>query len=400
MALSKRFSIWWGPPRNFETNQKDRRISWLELFYDLVYVIAIARLTHHLSHHLNWHTFLEFGGLFTLVFWGWLNGSLHHDLHGNQGLRTRLMMLWQMMIIAAFSIIFEKAPDDYGSITIVFMLMQLFITYQWWSVGFYDKSHRRYSRPYMVLFLSAFALMGVCYWQPHLSGLLLPVILICNYTPPFIAHMLLVRSEKRLDLSSSMFERLGLFTIIIFGELVLGVINGVSKVEQLGWIDWLDFALATGIVFSLWWIFFTFVSTREVKKGFDKASTLELLYIPALIALCIIAACLPESFHDQDDTLVIRNLTQYAIAAFLFCVVLITTLLEYPTVFLKIKRPMRVSLTITAMVFLVLAVANFQCSATVHWIIVTTILVAEIAYLNYIYYNRLLKEGMEPVDVT
>jgi low temperature requirement protein LtrA len=400
MALSKKISIWWGPPKDFTTQQKDRRISWLELFYDLVYVIAIARLTHHLTHHLSWHAFLEFAGLFALVFWGWLNGSLHHDLHGNQGLRTRLMMLWQMMIIAVFSIIFGKSAEDHSGITIVFMLMQLFITYQWWSVGFYDRSHRKYSKPYMVLFLSAFALMGICLWQPHLCGLLLPIILICNYTPPFVAHRLLVKSEQRLDLSSSMFERLGLFTIIIFGELVFGVINGVSKIERLGWVDWIGFALATGIVFSLWWIFFTFVSTREVKKGFARASALELLYIPALIALCVIAACLPESFNGNADAAAIRNLMQYGIAAFLFCIVLITILLEYPAVFVNIKRPMRLSLLFTAFVFLALGLANFECDQTLHWIIVIIVVVAEIAYLNYIYYSRLLKEGLEPVDVT
>jgi low temperature requirement protein LtrA len=233
-----------------------------------------------------------------------------------------------------------------------------------------------------------------------LCGLLLPIILICNYTPPFVAHRLLVKSEQRLDLSSSMFERLGLFTIIIFGELVFGVINGVSKIERLGWVDWIGFALATGIVFSLWWIFFTFVSTREVKKGFARASALELLYIPALIALCVIAACLPESFNGNADAAAIRNLMQYGIAAFLFCIVLITTLLEYPAIFVNIKRPMRLSLLFTAFVFLALGLANFECDQTLHWIIVIIVVVAEIAYLNYIYYSRLLKEGLEPVDVT
>jgi low temperature requirement protein LtrA len=197
-----------------------------------------------------------------------------------------------------------------------------------------------------------------------------------------------------------MFERLGLFTIIIFGELVFGVINGVSKIERLGWVDWIGFALATGIVFSLWWIFFTFVSTREVKKGFARASALELLYIPALIALCVIAACLPESFNGNADAAAIRNLMQYGIAAFLFCIVLITTLLEYPAVFVNIKRPMRLSLLFTAFVFLALGLANFECDQTLHWIIVIIVVVAEIAYLNYIYYSRLLKEGLEPVDVT
>lgn len=397
MALNKKISIWWGPPKEFATNQGHRRISWLELFYDLVYVIAIARLTHHLAHHLSWHAFIEFGWMFALVFWGWLNGSQHHDLHGNQGLRTRLMMLWQMMIIAAFSVEFGKSAENHYGIIVVFMLMQLFITYQWWSVGFYDRPHRKYSKPYTVLFLTAFVLMGACLWRPNWAIWLIPAILICNYTPPFIAHRILTRSARRLDLSSSMFERLGLFTIIIFGELVLGVINGVSEIGTPGLFGWVDFALAIGIVFSLWWIFFTFVSTREAQKGFDKAAILEILYIPALVALCVIAACLPGYFMSDAAS---RRLSGYAIAAFLFSIVLITTLLEYPPVFSTIKRRMRWSMVLTALAFVILPGFVSRLSDTGYLCVVAVVLVAEIAFLNFIYYTRLLREGVAPVDVT
>ena len=46
MRFSISSSAWWGPPKKFDRDIKERRISWLELFYDLVYVIAIARITH------------------------------------------------------------------------------------------------------------------------------------------------------------------------------------------------------------------------------------------------------------------------------------------------------------------------------------------------------------------
>jgi low temperature requirement protein LtrA len=94
-------ATWWGPPKKFDPNFQERRISWLELFYDLVYVIAISRITHHLAMHINFEGFLQYACLFILIFWGWLNGSLYYDIHGSEGLRTRLMTLWQVMIIAA-----------------------------------------------------------------------------------------------------------------------------------------------------------------------------------------------------------------------------------------------------------------------------------------------------------
>jgi len=50
---SRHTNLWWGPPRNFDERKHERKISWLELFYDLVYVAAIAQLTHHLAAHLS-----------------------------------------------------------------------------------------------------------------------------------------------------------------------------------------------------------------------------------------------------------------------------------------------------------------------------------------------------------
>jgi low temperature requirement protein LtrA len=228
-------ATWWGPPKKFDPHFEERRISWLELFYDLVYVIAISRITHHLAMHIN------FEGFAICLFvhpdlLGWLNGSLYYDIHGSEGLRTRLMTLWQVMIIAALAVTIDQpSATAYINTTIVFMIMQLYITYLWWSVGFYDRSHRRYNRPYTILFLIALALMALSLFVPRpWVKLIAIIVIICNYTPPFIAHRLLRKSSLDLSLSSSMAERLGLFTIIVFGEVVLGVVNGISKVNT--WI--------------------------------------------------------------------------------------------------------------------------------------------------------------------
>src|SRR6187399_2067984 len=303
MRIDISSSAWWGAPKKFDREIRERRISWLELFYDLVYVIAIARITHHLFQHISINGFFEYASLFILIFWGWLNGSLYHDLHGNEGLRTRLMTLWQMMIIAALAITIDHPTGkQYFNTTIVLMVMQFYITYMWWSIGIYDKEHRRYSRPYTILFLFSLALMGLSLVvSQQWLKFLVPLVIICNYSPSFIAHRLLRKSSLDLSLSSSMSERLGLFTIIVFGEVVLGVVNGISKLYLTVISTWLKFSFALAIVFALWWIFFTMVSNRDAKKGFTNATLLELLYIPALISLGLIAACFHSLFNADHS---------------------------------------------------------------------------------------------------
>ena len=392
MRINIGSSAWWGAPKKFDREIKERRISWLELFYDLVYVIAIARITHHLSHHISINDFLEYASLFILIFWGWLNGSLYHDLHGNEGLRTRLMTLWQMMIIAAFAITIDQSGiKRTDNITIVFMIMQFYITYMWWSIGIYDKEHRRYNLPFTILFLLSLALMGLSLAVSHeWLKMLVPLIMICNYSPPFIAHRLLRRDSLDLNLSSSMSERLGLFTIIVFGELVFGVVNGISEMHVAHLSTWLNFAFAIAIVFALWWIFFTLVSNREAKKGFVNATLLELLYIPTLISLGLTAASFSGLFEDDNHSL--QKVFGYAMTIFFIGISLMMGLLEIPGKFRTIIPSVRISLSITALIFLITTLINVTMDSLYYLLAVIIILVAEIFYLNSLYYTMVIEE--------
>jgi len=413
MAKQRHLPTWWGAPRKFDVPLDDRRISWLELFYDLVYVIAISRITHYLAQDISLHGLMVYSAYFVMIFWGWLNGSLYHDIHGNAGLRTRLMTLWQMMIIAALSITLEQHHDhQLVNSTIVFMIMQVFITYLWWSVGFYDREHRRYNMPYTILYLVALGLMGLSLVFPAWLYVIVPLVIICNYAPPFISHRRLRVHDVDLSLSPSMFERLGLLTIIVFGEMVLGVVIGIGEINNLDFNAWFNFALAISIVFSLWWIFFTLVANRTVKKGFDKATQLELLYIPTLIALGLIAVCFTLLFEMQaagesmtqengnvlDAILAVigmftmRHFFGLGLAAFLIGISLMMGLVVFHKPYDAIKRPLRISLYITALVFLVFCTLPFNMGSTTFLLGVQVILLVEMIYLNSIYFGVMPSE--------
>jgi len=64
----KNSNVWWGPPKKFSTHVEERKISWLELFYDLVYVIAISKITYYLSGHPNVSGFLDYTYFFAMIF--------------------------------------------------------------------------------------------------------------------------------------------------------------------------------------------------------------------------------------------------------------------------------------------------------------------------------------------
>ena len=80
--------------------------------------------------------------------------------------------------------------------------------------------------------------------------------------------------------------------------MVLGVINGIIAVEKLDAMIWIQFGLAIGIVFALWWLFFTIVSDKQCKSGLLKSSIFELLFIPTLIGLGLLGASFNDLFKD------------------------------------------------------------------------------------------------------
>lgn len=340
---------WWGPPRKIGNQLTDRKVSWLELFFDLVYVIAISTANHYLVRHQDINGFLDYVYMFTMVYWGWINGSLYYDLHGSPGVRTSLMTLWQMLIIAGMVVTLNISGENLlFNVTIALMVMQLYITYLWWSVGFYDKVHRKLNRPYTLIYLISLGILFSTLFssQPY-TRILFYTSLALNFLPPLVTVWLRRDQAEEFRLSSSMTERLGLFTIILFGEVIVGVVNGASAMHAMSWNLWIQFALAISIVFSLWWIFFGLISDRTCKKGMLNSLLMELVYIPTMMGLGMTGVAFDGLFESFQETVTHTGISfskglGYAESLFLIGIVLLLYFIEYPEPFEKYKSRLQI----------------------------------------------------------
>ena len=393
-----KFSLWWGPPKKFSVEAHERKISWLELFYDLVYVIAIARVTHHLGEHFSVNSMIDYTYLFGMIYWGWLNGSWHHDLHGSTGLRTNLMTLWQMVIVAALIVTLGGGDlHNPHATTVALMCMQIFITYLWWSVGIYDKDHRALNVPYTVCYLLSFALLFSTLYIPlewerpvKFASLLL------NFMPFYVVVHLLRRNRSDFSLTSSMSERLGLFTIILFGEVVTGVISGMSELPHISISTWINFVLAILIVFSLWWIFFSTIADRPAQPGFRKGWLVTLLYMPVMMALGVTGVSFAGILSENESSDSMHSASMigpyaFALCCFLCGVALLMQMLVYPEPYEKAKYHWQKLLAICAGVFFLLAISPIQISLTV---ILTGTLVI-LLFLIYVFTKVWMKQELQ-----
>jgi low temperature requirement protein LtrA len=328
---------WWRNSNQRNADIEDRKISWLELFYDLVYVIAISKVTHNLDLQLNILGFLDYFYILGLIFWGWLNGSSHHDLLGANDVRTIFLTIWQIVILSALIVTLNGPQGSiYFNATVVILIMQFYITYLWWSEGLYDKSYKYLSRYYIVIYSLVFACIFSTFFlrQPYFR-IMFYVALLLNYLPPYFVNRALKEGRFSYRLTNSMVERLGLFTIILFGEVILGIINGISRFQHLTFYHWLLFIVSIFIVFTLWFVFFKMIADQSVKRGFIKNNTYTILFLPISMSLGIMGVAFEKIFISDavflnDGSMNMKIFLGIFICLFLLGTFCLSNLIETP----------------------------------------------------------------------
>lgn len=222
------------------------------------------------------------------------------------------------------------------------------------TVGIYDKNHRRLSGPYVGSYFASFVLLLLSPLAPPPYNVgLFWLVLVVNHLPPFLNYRRLSRNNADFNLSMSMVERLGLFTIIVFGENILGVINGVDTYKETNAVVWGCFALGILIVFSLWWIFFALIADRECKHGFLQGQVFIFLYLPTLASLGVVGATFSVLLNNMEQfasnqVQMPRLIFGMSLALFLISIIGLTKTLLYPAEYRRAKKIVQPALATAA----------------------------------------------------
>jgi low temperature requirement protein LtrA len=291
--IPRRFKRWfWRPPRAHGEVIADRQVSNLELFYDLVYVAVIGQAAHHLARHISVRGLAEFAVVFALIWIAWINGSLYLELHGREDGRTRSIVFAQMSILALLAVFTADATDGSGrGFAVVYATYQVLQTGLWFSVWRQD----RRDRPEFQAATGGYVVgMGVSVVVILASAFLpaIPRLVVwAGLGVAWIVGIVLAARSSRVGLgltpTDSLVERFGLFTIIVLGEVVLGVVAGLSGAERDAKTI-ITGMLALWMGFGLWWIYFDLVGRRLPRADGGALSNWVLSHLP--ITLSITAA--------------------------------------------------------------------------------------------------------------
>jgi low temperature requirement protein LtrA len=232
-----------------------RHATWLELFFDLVFVVAVARLALLLHDDHDLGGFLTFSGLFVCIWWAWISYSYFADLFDEDRTLDRLAQLAAMLGAAVVAVSLSGGVTDdstifAGAFAAMFTLLALLYAH----AGRTAPAARELCGWYV-----AGSTVGASCWLLSM-GLPSPgrywlwgVAVVANAL--ISGPIAYARMKSPPQQVSHMPERFGLFAIVVLGEGVLAVVDGIESA------DWDTAAVATAlagfvIAASVWWVYF------------------------------------------------------------------------------------------------------------------------------------------------
>jgi low temperature requirement protein LtrA len=96
---------------------EEQRATWLELFFDLVFVFAVTQLSHLLLHHLTLGGALQTVLLLLVVWWAWIYTTWMTNWFDPDSVLVRLVLL---MVMASSLLMAVAIPEAFGRLAPLF----------------------------------------------------------------------------------------------------------------------------------------------------------------------------------------------------------------------------------------------------------------------------------------
>ena len=233
----------------------------LELFFDLVFVVAIASAAAQWHHGLaegHLGDLVNFVMVFFAIWWAWMNYTWFASSYDCDDVPYRLLtftiMTGSLMLAAGIPDLFDDGQS--GLVVAGYALMRFAMVAMWLRAASGHPDGRRTALTYaagitvvQLLWIARLLLEGrtvlmVSFFALVVLELLVPIVAERRGITPFHPHHIA--------------ERYALLTLIVLGEVVLATLQAVQGALGHGAAPGL-LALVVGgllIVFSMWWLYF------------------------------------------------------------------------------------------------------------------------------------------------
>lgn len=250
--------------------REHHRVTFVELFFDLVFVFAVTQLSHGLLKHMTLIGTLQTGLLMVAVWWAWIDTTWITNWLDPQRPMVRMLLFALMLAGLVMSSSIPRAFEDRAwSLALAYVGMQLTRDlFMLWSLRLHDAvNHRNFVRIMAWHLATApFWLAGCLVTDPtHRLALWAAAVGIESIAPIVGFHVPGIGRSTTAEWvveGAHMAERCALFVIIALGESIL--IIGASFAE----LSWATKTIAAFVVsfagsVAMWTLYFNVGAERS-----------------------------------------------------------------------------------------------------------------------------------------
>ncbi|HWO15789.1 MAG TPA: low temperature requirement protein A [Solirubrobacterales bacterium] len=288
--------------------REGERVTPLELFFDLVFVLAITQCTALMSHHPTWDGLAQ--GLLVLgvVWWSWVGYAWLTSVIDPEEGAVRLVIFAAMAGLLVVSLCIPEAFDElalafalaYGFVRAAHIALFILASPE-------DDALRR-----SVLGLALSTAVAVCllvaasFFDGLAQGSLWALALFLDMAGPYF-----IRPDGWRLVPEHFAERHGLVVIIALGESIVAIGVGAAGVVDWGVIS--AAVLGVGLTAAMWWVYFDVVALVagrrlvEAREGRERNTmardSYSYLHLPMVAGIVLVALGMKRTIGHVDEHL-------------------------------------------------------------------------------------------------
>ncbi|MFC4779135.1 low temperature requirement protein A [Paenibacillus sp. GCM10023252] len=236
-----------------------KRVTWLELFYDLIYVIAISSATHVLSHphhgELEAELYFKYILIFVPLWWSWTGYTMYVNRYGEdqtgQRLESILKIFFVMVMAASINVDFDSYYLPFMIGYVGSRLLTVLMYVRMWRK---HEGHHSSVAGFLAASFTGGAIISLSsvFFTDELRYILLYGGIVFDIVLSIIGRPQL---RKFPVLYSHLLERFGLVTLIVLGEFMIGLVATLKSLDYSPTIVGLA-VIGFILTIAIWWHYF------------------------------------------------------------------------------------------------------------------------------------------------
>jgi len=249
--------------------------TWLELFFDLIYVAILIEMGNRLGSNLSLQGVVEFVLLFAPIWLSWLEPVIYSRRFPTDDIGHRLLTFLYMLLLVALAM---EIHDITGDTAQAFLLayagtkfvMAVMYARAWSIYPEYRVICRAFVISYVIagllwVVIALFAPTNFVFWiVPTLLGFAAPFLI------PWLHNLLKQPPVAKPALKIHyLLDRVGELTIIVLGEFFIKAVTSAADIE-MSLATYVNAFLLIAISLAIWWLYFDHLDHTDMAEPGSK----------------------------------------------------------------------------------------------------------------------------------